>query len=247
MRRDDTLELIARWHALTDELGKDDVKLLAVSKYAPDEAVQMLMDAGQKSFGESRAQNLRDRAMRWPDCEWHMIGPVQKNKAKYVGRHASMWHSCEDLETAQAVARYVRERSDAVNSLPVLIQVNIADVPNQHGIRPAALPSFALALMEIDGLKLAGLMCMAPKGGDAAQAFQALSSLRETLLGGSLAGITSLELCMGMSGDYEAAIRQGSTMVRLGSTLFGDFDVRNPDICKQGVRNQDDCKKRVIE
>jgi len=237
-----TLELTARWRVLTGELDKEDVKLLAVSKYAPDEAVQTLIDAGQICFGESRAQSLRDRAMQWPDCAWHMIGPVQKNKAKYIGRHASMWHSCENLETAQAVARYVqgrsgepsREEPEAVKSLPVLIQVNIADVPSQHGIRPAAVPEFAADLVQIDGLQLAGLMCMAPKGGDARQAFQALSGLRETLLNGNISGIASLELCMGMSGDYEAAIRQGSTMVRLGSTLFGDWDVRNPD-----VRNQD--------
>jgi len=229
MRRDDALELTARWRVLTGELDKADVKLLAVSKYAPDEAVQILIDAGQRDFGESRAQNLRDRAMRWPDCAWHMIGPVQKNKAKYVGRHASMWHSCENLDTAQVVARYVKERSgEQADVLPVLIQVNIADVPGQHGIRPAAVPEFAAALMQIDGLQLAGLMCMAPKGGDAAQAFQLLSGLRERLLDGH--GIESLELCMGMSGDYEAAIRQGSTMVRLGSTLFGGWDLRNQDV-----------------
>ncbi|MDQ6998990.1 MAG: YggS family pyridoxal phosphate-dependent enzyme [Mariprofundus sp.] len=224
------MELIRRWRVLTEELDQASVKLLAVSKYAPDDAVQMLIDAGQVCFGESRAQNLRDRANRWPDCEWHMIGPVQKNKAKYVGRHASMWHSCENLDTAEAVARYVRERSDGEESLPVLIQVNIADVPAQHGIRPAAVPGFAAALMQIDGLKLVGLMCMAPKGGDAAQAFQALSALRETLLSGCLADVGSLALCMGMSGDYEVAIGEGATMVRLGSTLFGGWDVRNKGV-----------------
>ncbi len=224
------MELIARWHALTDELNKAAVKLLAVSKYAPDEAVQILIDGGQIHFGESRAQNLRDRASRWPDCEWHMIGPVQKNKAKYVGRHASMWHSCENLETAQAVAKHVRERDgkrpETENSLPVLIQVNIADVPNQHGIRPDDLAEFTTKLMQVDGLQLVGLMCMAPRGGDASQAFRAMRSLRETLMDGSLAGIASLELCMGMSGDYKLAIAEGSTMVRVGSTLFGDWDVR---------------------
>jgi len=234
MRRDDALELIRRWRVLTEELDQASVKLLAVSKYAPDDAVQMLIDAGQRDFGESRAQQLRDRAMRWPHCAWHMIGPVQKNKAKYVGRHASMWHSCENLDTAQVVARYVKERSseqsDSVTPLPVLIQVNIADVPAQHGIRPAAVPAFAAALMQIDGLKLAGLMCMAPKAGDAAQAFQALSELRETLLNGCLANVGSLALCMGMSGDYEVAIGEGATMVRLGSTLFGGWDVRNQDV-----------------
>ncbi len=230
------MELITRWQALTDELNKDAVKLLAVSKYAPDEAVQMLIDAGQRCFGESRAQNLRDRANRWPDCDWHMIGPVQKNKAKYVGRHASMWHSCESLDTARVVGRFVSERADGEKRLPVLIQVNIADVPNQHGIRPAALVEFAMALSSIEGLDLAGLMCMAPKDGDAVQAFKDLHRLRAVLLDEGVAAHKALELCMGMSGDYRLAMEEGSTMVRLGSTLFGPLDVRNLDIRKQSVQ-----------
>lgn len=195
--------------------------MLAVSKYAPDEAVQILIDAGHRQFGESRPQSLRDRANRWPDCAWHMIGPVQKNKAKYIGRYAAMWHSCEDLQTAQAVARHVTDRF-----LPVLIQVNIADVPGQHGVCPDAVQDFAAGLRKIAGLRLAGLMCMAPKDGDVRLAFQTLRGLRDSLFGGSLSDAGVGELCMGMSGDYRIAIQEGATMVRLGSILFGDWDVR---------------------
>ncbi len=190
--------------------------MLAVSKYAPDEAAQLLMDAGQTQFGESRAQSLRDRAEHWPDCAWHMIGPVQKNKAKYVGRHAAMWHSCESLDTAAMVARYVTDRV-----LPVLIQVNIANAPGQHGVSPDAVPAFAQALSGVDGLQVSGLMCMAPRDGDARQAFRAVRNLRDELFDGSLS-----QLCMGMSGDYRIAVDEGATMVRLGSILFGDWDVR---------------------
>ncbi len=229
------MALLERWHALQKELGSADVKLLAVSKYAPDEAVQTLIDAGQKCFGESRAQHLRDRARQWPECEWHMIGPVQKNKAKYIGRYASMWHSCDNLEMAEAVARFVREKAIAEgvtaedSALPLLIQVNIADVPNQRGIQPEALPAFVAAVTQIEGLKVIGLMCMAPQGRDAAAAFRYLSDLRDGLLDGRLAGTDPLELCIGMSGDYQIAVAEGSTMVRLGSTLFGDWDVRNQE------------------
>lgn len=221
--------MLKRWHELTDELVAAGVKLLAVSKYAPDGAVQCLIEAGQLQFGESRAQNLRDRALQWPDCEWHMIGPVQKNKAKYVGRHAFMWHSCEDLDTAMAVAKYVRKRAVGEKQLPVLIQVNIANVVNQHGVCPSELLEFATAVSEIDGLKLAGLMCMAPKGGDVVQAFRDLHDLRGIVMDEELTDVDSLELCMGMSGDYKLAIAAGSSMVRLGSTLFGDWDIRNKE------------------
>jgi len=221
------------------ELAGADAKLLAVSKYAPDEAVQILIDAGQVDFGESRPQQLRDRAERWPQCAWHMIGPVQKNKAKYIGRHASHWHSCDDLQTAQAVARHVGLRHGAAYRLPVLIQVNIDDVPHQRGIRAIDLPVFAAELSKLEGLQLAGLMCMAGRDGDSGAAFRAMRALRDDFrnsfrdglqgeaLNGSLADVGAWDLCMGMSGDYQQALIAGSSMVRLGSTLFADWDVRH--------------------
>jgi len=202
-------ELLQRWKDLTSELGK--VKLLAVSKYAPDDQVQLLIESGETNFGESRPQSLRDRAEQWPECNWHMIGPLQKNKAKYIGRHAAMWHSCDDIEAAGAVARHVEGRE-----LPVLIQVNISNNPAQRGVAPDAVSELADALSRIDGLKLAGLMGMAPRDNNVRQAFQNLRCLRDNLFGGSFA-----ELCMGMSNDYQIAVEEGATIVRLGSTLFG--------------------------
>jgi len=202
-------ELIGRWQGLVTELG--DVKLLAVSKYTPDELVQILIDAGQVDFGESRPQSLRDRCQQWPECHWHMIGPLQKNKAKYIGRHAAMWHSCDDIESAHAVAQHVSGRE-----LPVLIQVNIAVNEAQRGVALDDAGLLADAISGIEGLKLAGLMGMAPRDGDVRQAFRNLRDLRDNLFGGSFA-----ELCMGMSSDYQIAVEEGATIVRLGSTLFG--------------------------
>jgi pyridoxal phosphate enzyme (YggS family) len=205
------LELLARWQELSDELRTKQVQLLAVSKYAPEQAVEALVQAGQQCFGESRPQALRDRAGRWPDCDWHMIGPLQKNKAKYIGRYASMWHSCESLKIAQAVAGHV-----AGSALPVLIQVNITNNPAQHGINPGSVALFAEQLDAVDGLKLAGLMGMVGKDGEKRKSFRQLRLLRDELFGGSFA-----ELCMGMSGDYRIAIEEGATIVRLGTVLFG--------------------------
>ncbi len=215
----DAEALIARWRALRAEVEDAGASLLAVSKYAPDEAVSALLDAGQLDFGESRPQQLRDRARRFPEARWHMIGPVQKNKAKYVGRFAAMWHSVEDARTARLVARHVQGRR-----LPVLVQVNVLRLPGRHGVLPEAAAELVEELGSVPELEFAGLMCMAAKGGDARAAFSALRHLRDALAGGSLrrAGQAAPILCMGMSGDWREALEEGSDMVRLGSALFGD-------------------------
>jgi PLP dependent protein len=215
--------VLGRWHALHEELASANVRLLAVSKYAPDEAVRWLIEAGQMDFAESRPQNLRDRALRYPSVRWHMIGPLQNNKAKYIARHAAAWHSVEDIETARAVAGLVSGRR-----LPVLVQVNVAGLPHQHGVHPDALQALCKELMQLPQLCLSGLMCMAPQQGDARACFSTLRGLRDALPVGSLCGpdacegsaLEGVSLCMGMSGDFHVAIAEGTDMVRLGSELF---------------------------
>jgi len=207
------MALQARWRELCGELTPKGVQLLAVSKYSEDMAVECLIAAGQRDFGESRPQALRDRAEKYPECRWHMIGPLQKNKAKYVGRHAAMWQSLCDLETAEAVARHVEGRR-----LPVLVQVNISDESQKQGVAPEALPALLQALTGIEQLEVCGLMGMAAKTGGEREAFRQLRDLRERAGDGKLR-----ELCMGMSGDWKVAVEEGATMVRLGSVLFGAY------------------------
>jgi len=219
----DKEKLLQRWHALRAELDSAHVSLLAVSKYAPEDAVRCLIDAGQMDFGESRAQGLRDRAQRFPSVRWHMIGPLQKNKAKYIARHAAVWHSVEDIETARAVAGFVAGRR-----LPVLVQVNVAGIAHQHGVSPDAVSGLISKLAALPRLRLAGLMCMAPRQADARACFAALRNLRDALPDGSLrssdeCGGPEREgpmLCMGMSGDFRVAVNEGADMVRIGSGLF---------------------------
>jgi pyridoxal phosphate enzyme (YggS family) len=203
--------IVARWRCLCAELDAHGVRLIAVSKYAPDAAVTCLAAAGQVDFGESRPQQLRERAERFPGVRWHMIGPVQRNKAKYVGRHAAMWHSLEDIDTAREVARHVEGRR-----LPVLIQVNVSDEPQKHGVSPDAVPALLDQVRQLPELEVIGLMGMAARHGDARAAFARLRDLRDGLADASLR-----QLCMGMSGDYRIAVEEGATMVRLGSVLFG--------------------------
>ena len=207
--------LLHRWHDLCAELSADQASLLAVSKYAPDEAVRCLIEAGQMDFAESRPQGLRDRALHFPSVRWHMIGPLQKNKAKYVARHAAMWHSVEDAETARAVARQVVGRV-----LPVLVQVNVAGIAHQHGVKQEAVPALVEEIALLPQLNFTGLMCMAPREGDARTVFSELRNLRAKLSGGSLQISEPIRLCMGMSEDYRIAIAEGADMVRIGSGLF---------------------------
>ena len=215
MKSLDKAALLHRWHDLCAELRAAHASLLAVSKYAPDEAVNCLIEAGQMDFAESRPQSLRDRALRFPSVRWHMIGPLQKNKAKYVARHAAMWHSVEDVETARAVAKQVVGRV-----LPVLVQVNVAGIAHQHGVMPEAVPTLVDEIASLPQLNFTGLMCMAPRQGDAKTVFSELRNLRATLSGGGLQISDAPRLCMGMSGDYRIAIAEGADMVRIGSGLF---------------------------
>jgi len=199
--------------ALRQDLARQGVRLIAASKYADDAAVQALIDDGQRDFGESRPQQLRDRAQRWPQCHWHMIGSLQKNKAKYIARHASYWHSLSDIATAEAVANHVVGRR-----LPVLIQVNISAEPQKHGVDPAQLPELIAAVLTMPNLQLVGLMGMAAKDADATATFRALRQCRDAQC------VAIKELSMGMSQDWQAAIAEGATMVRLGSMLFNQAE-----------------------
>ncbi len=205
-------QLVQTWTDISATLATSHTRLLAVSKYTSDAAVHTLIKAGQLDFAESRPQHLRDRAMKFPDVQWHFIGPLQKNKAKYIAQYAYMWHSLSDLQTAQAVAKHLGNRT-----LPVLIQVNISGESQKQGVPPEALAELYTAISAIKQLKLIGLMGMAAKGVNPTPAFQLLRELRDDL---QQKDGTISELCMGMSGDWEIAIQEGASMVRLGSTLF---------------------------
>jgi len=204
--------LLQQWKSICTTLTTTQTRLLAVSKYTSDHAVQTLIDAGQLDFAESRPQNLRDRALFFPHVHWHFIGPLQKNKAKYTAQYAYMWHSLHDIDTAKAVAKHVKQRI-----LPVLIQVNVSGEAQKQGVAPSELDRLYKQVSAIESLQVIGLMGMAAKEGDPTLAFATLRKLRDDLQQehGRIA-----ELCMGMSGDWEIAVQQGATMVRLGSTLF---------------------------
>lgn len=205
--------LVGRWQRIIQVLPNH-TQLIAVSKYADISQVQTLARAGQQDFAEARPQQLRDRAKAYPDLHWHMIGPLQKNKAKYVGKYAYMWHSCCDVDVAAHVAKYVQGKP-----LPTLVQVNISGEPQKQGVHPDDLPLFLKRLDPIKGLSVIGLMGMAAKDGDAHQAFALLAACRDHVLP---LYPNAQALCMGMSNDWQQAIEHGATMIRIGSEIFGE-------------------------
>ncbi|MDQ7002365.1 MAG: YggS family pyridoxal phosphate-dependent enzyme [Ghiorsea sp.] len=203
--------IIQRWQHVQSNIG--DAQLIAVSKYTSNANVETLLAAGHIDFGEAKPQKLRDRAQLYPQAHWHMIGPLQKNKAKYIGRFAYMWHSCCDIEAAKEVAKHISGRT-----LPIFVQINISGEAQKQGLKPHDIPLFLQQLDLIDGLEVIGLMGMAAKDGDARLAFSLLRQCRDDAIKQhpKVQG-----LCMGMSNDWRIAIEEGATTIRVGSEIFG--------------------------
>ena len=201
----------------------DDVTIIAVTKGHPPERVREAAAAGLLDIGESRVQEARQKQAAWPDApvRWHLIGHLQRNKARLaVGRFALI-HSLDSvrladaLESAAAAAGVVQE---------VLVEVNVAREPQKSGAMPAEAPDLVARAARLPHLRVRGLMALAPYEAPVEEqhaVFRALRELRDRLARDSQLG-TLDQLSMGMSGDFEAAVEEGATLVRLGTILFGE-------------------------
>ena len=193
--------------------GRDSqtVRLVAVSKGQPIEAILAAFAAGQSAFGENYAQDLHTKADLLPEAEWHFIGALQTNKVKIVVGHAALVHTCDRL----ALAKELSKRAFLKNiTQRVLLEVNVGREPQKGGVLPEYLDALVAAVQELDALRLEGLMCLPPADQDPRPHFRALRELRDRL------GLR--ELSMGMSADFEVAIEEGSTIVRVGTAIFGE-------------------------
>lgn len=189
----------------------DSVKLVAVSKTKPIDAVRDAFAAGQRAFAENYAQELREKADALPQCEWHFVGALQTNKAKIVVGRAALVHTCDRIALAQELGKRARA---AGLTQRVLLEVNIGEEPQKAGAPPAEVPALLERIRGIEGLECEGLMCIPPAAGDPRPHFRALRELALRL------GLR--ELSMGMSADYEIAIEEGATLVRVGTAIFGE-------------------------
>ncbi len=200
--------------------GRDpsDVQLIAVSKTFPVEAIAEAAAAGQRHFGENRVQEGLAKLDQLPDlgveAEIHLIGHLQRNKARFAGRFATV-QSVDSVRLAQAVSS--RLESD----LRVMLEVNVAEEPSKYGFKLEEVRDALASIQLLSNLRVVGLMTVAPEVSDAEEVrpiFRKLRALAEEL--------TLPELSMGMSNDYAVAIAEGSTMVRIGRAIFGQRETQ---------------------
>lgn len=199
----------ARIARACDRAGRDpaSVTLVGVTKYASVDDAVALVRAGVSDLGENHAQQLRDRAPLVPGARWHFIGPLQTNKAKYVARVASVFHALDRVEVAAALA------ARGGGAVECFVQVNLAGEATKAGIEPAAVADVVAACRE--HVPVVGLMTMPPPVSDPQDSRRWFRALRE------LAGEVGVEeLSMGTTADYEVAVEEGATAVRIGSALF---------------------------
>lgn len=203
------------------------IRLIAVSKGHTKDAIEAAIAAGQKDFGESTTQDALPKISHLgsSSIDWHFIGHLQTNKAKFVPGNFSWLHSLDSLSLARKLFRHAQEQSATIN---ILIEVNVSRDPKKHGITPQALPDFIENYLKEDysALPLRGLMTIGPHAAPEKEiraCFAALRRLRDDYQ--QRFGLKDFtELSMGMSGDYVEAIKEGSTMVRVGTAIFGERD-----------------------
>ncbi|MDX1251436.1 MAG: YggS family pyridoxal phosphate-dependent enzyme [Gammaproteobacteria bacterium] len=196
------------------------VTLLAVSKTWPVADILAAVDAGQACFGESYLQEAvpKIEALAGKGIEWHFIGPIQSNKTKPIALHFDWVHSIDRLSVAQ---RLNDQRPPELPPLHACLQVNIGNEPQKAGVGLAELPALADAVAVLPRLRLRGLMAIPPLTDNFNTQRQIFRRVREALERLNARGLNLDTLSMGMSGDLEAAIAEGATMVRIGSAIFG--------------------------
>lgn len=193
----------------------DTATLIAVSKKQPDDRIQAALDYGQRVFGENRVQEAHERwaerKENYPDLKLHLIGPLQSNKVKEA---VSLFDVIHTIDRAKIAKTLDKEMKTQGKNIPCFIQVNTGEEEQKSGILPLELDEFYQFCQQETDLKIIGLMCIPPLEEPSAHHFALLKKYAEKL------GLAALS--MGMSNDYEKALRLGATHIRLGSALFGE-------------------------
>jgi len=200
------------------------VRLVAVSKTFPAAAIRAAAAAGQRAFGENYLQEALGKIGDLQDLglEWHFIGPVQSNKTRELAAHFAWVHGVERLKIAE---RLSAQRPENLPALDVCVQVNVSGEASKSGCAPVEAPALCAAVAALPRLRLRGLMAI-PEAAETAEqgrpAFRALRQLHQAIRGAGAVDPALFDtLSMGMSGDFQAAIAEGATLVRIGSAIFG--------------------------
>lgn len=219
------LQLVrSRINAACSRLGRpvDSITLLAVSKTFPAPAVREAFDAGQRWFGENYVQEAIDKIQALADLRdqltWHLIGPLQSNKTRVVAKHFDWVQTVDRLKIAQ---RLSEQRPAHLPPLQVCVQVNTSGEASKSGVEPGEALALAQAVAALPRLRLRGVMALPAPSPDPQVQAAALAQVRVVFEQLTAAGLPLDTLSMGMSSDLEAAVEQGSTLVRVGTAIFG--------------------------
>lgn len=202
---------------------REEVTLIAVSKTKPVFMIEELFPGGTRDFGENKVQELCDKYEQLPkDIRWHLIGHLQRNKVKYVVDKACLIHSVDSLRLAEAISAEGQKKGITV---PVLIEVNVAGEETKFGVKPEEAEGLIREIAKLPSISVRGLMTIAPyveNPEDNRVHFASLKKLCVDIKNKNIDNVSMDILSMGMTGDYEVAIEEGATMVRVGTGIFGE-------------------------
>ena len=205
--------------------GRDpkEVTLIAVSKTKPVSMLKEAYDAGARCFGENKVQEIMDKHPQLPeDIQWHMIGHLQRNKVKYIVDKVSMIHSVDSLRLAQTIEQEAAKHNVCV---PVLLEVNVAQEESKFGLKMDEVLPLIDTIADFPHIKVQGLMTIAPyveNAEDNRDFFRQLKKLSVDIEAKNINNVSMSVLSMGMTGDYQVAVQEGATIVRVGTGIFGE-------------------------
>jgi len=200
----------------------EEIKLVAVTKTVPPETMKEAIKGGVSSFGENRVQELLQKYQDFPPgVEWHLIGHLQTNKVKKIIGKVALIHSLDSWRLAEEISRAAGESGTVAN---VLVQVNVAGEQTKYGLLPPEVADFVGDAACLPGLAVRGLMTIAPWTSNPEEVRPVFRQLKELAgrIGNSAAGATMEYLSMGMTGDFEVAVEEGSNILRIGTAIFGE-------------------------
>ena len=224
MIKENLEEVEARITRACERSGRErsEVTLISVSKTKPVEMLQEAYDAGSRDFGENKPQEIREKYPQLPtDIRWHMIGHLQRNKIKYIIDKVCMIHSVDSIRLAEAIDDEAKKHGIV---MPVLIEVNVAEEESKFGVHLDEVESLIRQISELSNIQVQGLMTIAPfteNAEDNRIYFRKLRNLYVDIKDKNIDNVNMCNLSMGMTGDYEVAVEEGATMVRVGTGIFG--------------------------
>ena len=203
--------------------NREEVTLIAVSKTKPVEMLSEIYDLGERNFGENKVQELTEKEEVLPkNIHWHMIGHLQRNKVKYIIDKVSMIHSVDSIRLAETIEKEAAKKDIC---MPILIEVNVAEEESKFGLSVEEVLPFLEEICSYQHIKVMGLMTIAPFVADPEEnreVFQKLKKLSVDIAAKNINNVNMSVLSMGMTNDYQVAVEEGATMVRVGTGIFGE-------------------------